>query len=66
MAVGLSASTAGLAPGLAEAVTAVRAAVPGVPVLVGGGAADAALAEQLGADGWAADAAGLVACLSDL
>ena len=66
VAVGICASTSGVEAGLTEAVAAVRSAVPGVPVLVGGGAADAALAEQLGVDGWAADAAGLVACLSDL
>ena len=66
VAVGMCASTTGQEPVLAEAVSAVRDAVPGVPVLVGGGAADAGLAERLGVDGWAADAAGLVACLSDL
>ena len=59
-AVGLCLSTPGLEAGVAEAVAAVRQVVPGIPVLLGGGAVDAALAVELGADGWAADAGALV------
>jgi excisionase family DNA binding protein len=64
VAVGISASSAGHETALGEAVAAVRSATPGVPVLVGGGAVGADLAVALGADGWAADAAGLVDLLS--
>jgi excisionase family DNA binding protein len=64
-AVALCLSTSGLEAGLADAVGAVRDVVPGVPVLVGGGAVDPALAVDVGADGWAADAAALVGLLGD-
>lgn len=64
VAVALCSSTSGQEAGLADAVAAARGAVPGTPVFVGGGAVDAELAERLGADGWAPDAAGLVALLS--
>lgn len=64
VAVGVSASTTGHEDALAEAVAAVRSAAAGVPVLVGGGAVGADLAVTLGADGWAADAGGLVGLLS--
>jgi methanogenic corrinoid protein MtbC1 len=66
VAVALSATSSGCAGALAEAVAAVRAATPSVPVLVGGSAVDAALAAELGADGWAPDAAGLVERLGPL
>jgi methanogenic corrinoid protein MtbC1 len=66
VAVALCLSTPGLEAGIAESVAAVRAAVPGTPVFVGGGAVDAEAAVRLGADGWAPDAAGLVELLSAL
>lgn len=63
VAVGICASVTGNEGELARAVTAVRAAAPGVPVLLGGSAIDAETAERLGADAYARDAAGLVAVL---
>lgn len=66
VAVGVSVSSSGHEPDVAEAVAAVRAAVPSVPVLVGGSALDAAAAARLGADGWAATAGDLVERLRPL
>ena len=66
VAVGVCATSPGNQPALAEAVASVRAAVPGASVFVGGSAVDAALAIEVGADGWATDAAALVELLSAL
>jgi excisionase family DNA binding protein len=66
VAVAVSASADGHLDDLADAVAAVRAAVPSASVLVGGSAVDAATAARLGADGWAADAADLVERLRPL
>lgn len=65
--VGVSVSTPGLEAGLREAVVAVHEVVPGVPVLLGGGAIrDAEHAASLGADGWAADARATRALIGEL
>lgn len=57
--VGVSVTAPGLDDGVRSAVAAVRARVPSVPILVGGGAVrDADHAASLGADGWAGDARG--------
>lgn len=66
VAVGLSAATAGGEAALRRTVVAVRAAVAGVPVLVGGPAMDAERAAAIGADGYAPDAVGLVRLLDAL
>jgi excisionase family DNA binding protein len=63
VAIGVCASVTGNEEAVAEAVAAARAAAPGVPVLLGGTALDAATAARLGADGFAPDAAGLVQLL---
>jgi excisionase family DNA binding protein len=59
VAIGLSASTDQGGVNVARALSALRAAVPGVPVLVGGPALTSEQeALEMGADGWAADATG--------
>lgn len=66
VAVAVSATTAGSEVSAASAVDAVRSAVR-VPVLLGGGAVpDEETARRLGADGWAADARGVVDVLQSL
>lgn len=63
VAVGVSATTPGNDQTITAAVGAVRAATD-VPVLVGGGAVvDEDAARRLGADGWAADARGVIGVL---
>jgi MerR family transcriptional regulator, light-induced transcriptional regulator len=67
VAVGISVATAGNERRVRAVARAVRRAVPGVPVLVGGPAVpDNRTAHDMGADGWAADGAGVVALLRDL
>lgn len=66
VAVGINMSSSGHEADVADAVVAVRTAVPSVPVLVGGSAVDAATAASLGADGWAATAGDLVERLRPL
>jgi excisionase family DNA binding protein len=60
VAVGICASVSGNEEAVAGAIDAVRRVAPGALVLLGGVATDAELAERLGADGHAADAARLV------
>jgi excisionase family DNA binding protein len=60
VAVGLSVSIAGNGRAVGEAVSSLREALDGVPVLVGGGAVPRADAAALGADGWGCDGAALV------
>jgi excisionase family DNA binding protein len=63
-AVGISVATAGNDRAVLQAVRAVRAAVPGVVLLIGGPSVrDASEAQRLTADGWAPDAAGVAAFL---
>jgi excisionase family DNA binding protein len=63
-AVGISVATAGNDRAVRRAVRTVRAAVPGIPVLVGGPSVlDAAEARRLGADAWAPDATGVATFL---
>lgn len=67
VAVGISVSSADRLSAAKESVGAVRRAVPGVAALVGGPAVpDRGVAEALGADGWAADAAGVAQHLEAL
>ncbi|HZR13151.1 MAG TPA: B12-binding domain-containing protein [Acidimicrobiia bacterium] len=65
--VGVSVATGGNERRVRSAVRALHRAVPGVPVLVGGPAVpDDDTARSLGADGWAADGAGVVTVLEAL
>ena len=67
LAVGLSASTAQAAANAARAVTALHRRLPGVPVFLGGPAVRSEeAARELGADGWARDAATAVSLLTSL
>lgn len=66
LAVGLSAAVSQNEGAIAQAVAAVRAALPGVSILLGGPAMDDVTASRLGADGFAQDAAGLVRLLDAL
>lgn len=65
LAVGVSVGTGGRDRVVHSTVRALRRAIPGVPVLVGGPAVDGAdHAELLGADGWAGDARGVAALVA--
>jgi hypothetical protein len=67
VAVALAATTPDNRRAVQEAVRSVRAALHGVPVLVGGGAVpDEAAARRLGADGWGRDGAALLELLEGL
>lgn len=67
VAVGVSASTSASLGAATSVIAAVRASLPGVPILLGGPAVvDEATAQRAGADGWAADAATAVAVLGAL
>jgi excisionase family DNA binding protein len=64
-AVGVSSGSAGTAGSATVLLAAVRAALPGIPLLAGGpGVPDTATAEALGADGWGADADAVDALLA--
>jgi excisionase family DNA binding protein len=63
VAVGVCASVSGNDGAVGDAVAAVRAVAPAVPVYLGGAATDPAMATAVGADAHAADAGGLVALL---
>lgn len=67
VAVMVSATTSDRDDAVAEAVAAVRAAVPDAAVFVGGaGVANGVAAARLGADGWARDGRGALALLEEL
>jgi len=67
IAVGIAITTPGLDPSVAATVDAVHQHVPGVPVIIGGGAiVDGDHAARLGADAYAADGRGFAAMLQRL
>lgn len=67
VAVGVSVTNPESLPMAAEVIAEVHAAVPGVPVVIGGSAVtDEAQARALGADGWAADGRSAVALFDRL
>jgi methanogenic corrinoid protein MtbC1 len=65
VACGLSVTTTASLAAAEESVRAVHATVPGVPVVVGGQAIDAAMARELGADGFASDGRTLLGLLEE-
>ena len=66
VAVGVCMSASGLDDVVRQALRAVRRAVPGVPVLVGGSGVDPERSDRIRADAVGADAAALVAMLEEL
>jgi 5-methyltetrahydrofolate--homocysteine methyltransferase len=65
--VGLSALLTTTMPAMKDAVASIRAAgLPGVKVVIGGAPVTQKFAEEIGADGFAADAAGAVGLVRDL
>lgn len=62
-AVGICASISGIEEAIAESVAAVHDVLPAVPVYVGGAGVGPTIPSRVGADGYAADAPGLVVLL---